>query len=196
MEQLGINIKRYPMCYGAHRSIDAMLDLVNDHNLDAAAIGTIDVRIGSTQSLMLRNHAPKTGLEAKFSMEFAMASAVIARRVGLKELTDGFVTRDDVKAVMRKVRVSTTEERMADMPFAPDDRVSVTLANGKTLAHEPVSRPKGSWQKPLSDSELQDKFMDCVGAGLSDDRGLLLFDQLGGMSGLTTLRELAVASDA
>jgi 2-methylcitrate dehydratase PrpD len=194
MEQLGINIKRYPMCYGAHRSIDAMLDLVRDHDLDAASIGSIDVRIGDTQGLMLRNHDPKTGLEAKFSMEFAMASAVIARRVGLKELTDTFVTRDDVKTVMRKVRVSTTEERMADMPFAPDDRVSVTLSSGKTLAHEPVSRPKGSWQNPLDERELQDKFMDCVGAGLSDDRGRLLFDQLGRMSGIVTLRELAIAS--
>jgi 2-methylcitrate dehydratase PrpD len=194
MAELGINIKRYPMCYGAHRSIDAMLDLVNDHDLDAGSIGTIDVRIGSTQGLMLRNHDPKTGLEAKFSMEFAMASAVIARRVGLKELTDTFVTRDDVKAVMRKVRISTTDERMADMPFAPDDRVSVTLSSGKTLMHEPVSRPKGSWQKPMSDGELRDKFMDCAGAGLPDERARLLFDQLGGISELATLRELALTS--
>jgi 2-methylcitrate dehydratase PrpD len=96
------------------------LDLVNDHDLDAASIDSIDVRIGDTQGLMLCNHNPGTGLEAKSSMEFAMASLTVARRVGLKELTDSFVTRDDVKSVMRKVRVSTTQERMADMPFAPD----------------------------------------------------------------------------
>lgn len=196
MEELGINIKRYPMCYGAHRAIDAMLDLVNDHHLDADSIETINVRIGITQGLMLRNHDPKTGLEAKFSMEFAMASAVIARHVGLKELTDAFVTRDDVRTLMRKVRISTTDERMSDMPFAPDDRVSVTLSSGGTLAHEPVSRPKGSWQKPLSDGELRNKFIDCAGAGLSDERSRLLFDQLGRMSDLATLRELALASGA
>jgi 2-methylcitrate dehydratase PrpD len=194
MEQLGINIKRYPMCYGAHRSLDAMLDLVNEHNLDAGSIDTIDVRIGSTQSLMLRNHDPKTGLEAKFSMEFAMASAVIARRVGLKELTDAFVSRDDIRTLMHKVRIGTTDERMADMPFAPDDRVSVTLSSGKTLAHEPVSRPKGSWQKPLTEGELRDKFMDCAGVGLPDEQARLLFNQLGGIGKLATLRELAIVS--
>ena len=34
LEQLGINIKRYPMCYATHRSIDAMLDLAEEHDLD------------------------------------------------------------------------------------------------------------------------------------------------------------------
>lgn len=196
MEELGINIKRYPMCYGAHRSIDAMLDLVEENDLEPGAIDTIDVRIGSTQGLMLRNHDPKTGLEAKFSLEFAMASAVIARRVGLKELTDAFVLRDDVKAVMRKVRVSTTDERMDDMPFAPDDRVSVNLSGGGKLVHEPVVRPKGSWQKPLSDTELRDKFMDCAGTEWSDERSRLLFEQFGQIGEVGSLRELALVSGA
>jgi len=35
--------------------------------------------------------------------------------VGLKELDDGFVRRDDIIETMRKVKRSTTEERMADM---------------------------------------------------------------------------------
>src|SRR5271163_3759891 len=36
-----------------------------------------------THSLILPDHAPQTGLEAKFSMEFAMGAAVIARRASL-----------------------------------------------------------------------------------------------------------------
>ena len=70
------------------------------------------MRIGNAQDLMLRNREPKTALEAKFSIEFAMASALIARKVGLKELDDGFVRRDDIIETMRKVKRSTTEERM------------------------------------------------------------------------------------
>jgi hypothetical protein len=45
---------------------------------------------------------------------------------------------------MRKVRTSTTSERMAEMPFAPDDHVSVVLASGELLAHDPVVWPKES----------------------------------------------------
>jgi 2-methylcitrate dehydratase PrpD len=190
MAEYGINIKRYPMCYGAARSTDAMLDLVKEHDLKPDSISEINVRIGTTQALMLRNHEPQTGLEAKFSLEFAMASALLVRRVSMKELTDDFVRRDDIKAVMRKVRTSTTEEKMADMPFAPDDRVNVVLASGETLVHEPVVRPKGSWQKPLSESELKEKFDDCAGVVLSPSRTGALFERLGDIGRLRSLREL------
>src|SRR5262249_34415289 len=116
LEKLGINIKRYPMCYATHRSIDAMLDLAAAHDLAPDAIDESQVRTGNAQHPMLRNREPKTELEAQFSIEFAMASALVARKVGLKELDDGFVRRNDIIEVMRKVKRSTTDERLADMP--------------------------------------------------------------------------------
>src|SRR5207244_11849417 len=76
LEKMGINIKRYPMCYATHRSIDAMLDLAAENDLRPDAVDEIHVRIGNAQDLMLRNREPKTALEAKFSIEFAMDSAL------------------------------------------------------------------------------------------------------------------------
>ena len=193
LPKMGINIKRYPMCYGTHRAIDAMLDLAQEHDLKPDAIDEIHVRMGDAQDLMLRNREPKTALEAKFSMEFAMASALIARKVGLKELDDDFVRRGDIVAVMRKVTRSTTDERMADMPpFAPDDRLSIRLKSGETLAHEPVVRPKGHWQKPLTEAELREKFLDCTEGRLGRRQAEALFEKLNNLEDVASLRELPV----
>jgi 2-methylcitrate dehydratase PrpD len=93
LAEFGINVKRYPTCYATHRSIDAMLGLVSQHKLKPDDVREIRAHTGVTQKLMLRNSKPQTGLEAKFSMEFAMASALIAGRVSLSELTDEFVAR-------------------------------------------------------------------------------------------------------
>jgi 2-methylcitrate dehydratase PrpD len=195
LERLGINIKRYPMCYATHRSIDAMLDLAAEHDLDPRAIDEIHVRIGNAQDLMLRNRAPTTALEAKFSIEFAMASALVARKVGLKELDDGFVRRDDIIETMRKVKRSTTEERMAEMPpFAPDDRVSIRLKSGRTIAHEPVVRPKGHWQKPLTEAELREKFLDCTDRRLGRKQAAALFEKLNALEDVKSLRELPLVA--
>lgn len=196
MAELGVNIKRYPMCYATHRSIDAMLDLVAEHDLKPDKVDTINVRIGDAQQLMLRNHDPATALEAKFSMEFAMAAALVARRVSLKELDDDFVCRPDVKETMRKIHVTTTDEKMADMPFAPDDRVSVLLKAGETLAHEPVARPRGSWQKPLQEHELRDKFVDCAAAGLPAEHAEDLFERMAALETMRNLRELPLVAGA
>jgi 2-methylcitrate dehydratase PrpD len=191
LPKMGINIKRYPMCYGTHRAIDAMIDLAQEHNLKPDAIEEIHVRMGDAQDIMLRNRAPKTALEAKFSMEFAMASALIARKVGLKELDDGFVRRDDIVDTMSKVTRSTTPERLADMPpFAPDDRVSIRLKNGTELKHEPVVRPKGHWQKPLTEAELRDKFLDCTERRLGEKQAEALFEKLNNLDEVANLREL------
>jgi 2-methylcitrate dehydratase PrpD len=181
------------MCYATHRSIDAVLDLAAEHDLDPKAIDEIHVRIGDAQDLMLRNREPKTALEAKFSIEFAVASALVARKVGLKELDDGFVRRDDIIETMRKVKRSTTKERLADMPpFAPDDRVSIRLKNGDKLDHAPVVRPKGHWQKPLTEAELRDKFLDCTETRLGRKQAEALFEKLNNLEDVASLRELPV----
>ena len=155
----------------------------SEHDLKPDAIDEIHVRIGDAQALMLRNREPKTALEAKFTIEFAMASALIARRVGLKELDDGFVRRDDIVASMKKVRTTTTSERLPDGPFGPDERVNVVLRNGETLVHEPVTHAKGSWQKPLTGAELRQKFLDCASVGLSKKQAVSLFDLLSWLDG-------------
>ncbi len=196
MAERGVNVKRYPMCYATHRSIDAMLDLVGAHDLAPQLVSAINVTIGDAQKLMLRNHDPVTALEGKFSMEFAMAAALTARRVSLKELDDAFVQREDVRAVMRKVHISTTDERMAELPFAPDDRVSIVLDAGETLAHEPVVYAKGSWQKPLSEDELREKFLDCAASALAPAQAAMLFDRLAALDRLDSLRALPLVAAA
>ena len=49
--RLGLNVKRYPVCYAAHRAIDAMLALRERDPIGADAIGSIDVTIGRSQSM-------------------------------------------------------------------------------------------------------------------------------------------------
>jgi 2-methylcitrate dehydratase PrpD len=191
LAEIGINVKRYPTCYATHRSIDAMLDLVQTHDLKPAEVEEIRVHTGKTQRLMLRNSEPRTGLEAKFSMEFAMAAALVARRVGLSELTDSFVLRSDVQQTLAKVRCTTTDELLpGDQPFAPADQVNARLASGAEIAHEPVSHAKGSWQKPLSRDELAVKFLDCATRRLDRTQAAFLFDQLWGLDQLPSVRQL------
>jgi len=75
-------------------------------------------------------------------------------------------------------------------PFAPDDRVSIRLKSGATLAHEPVVRPKGHWQKPLTEAELREKFLDCTDRRLGRSQAEALFDKLNNLEDVTSLREL------
>ena len=192
LAHFGLDIKRYPVCYFAHRSIDAALDLVIANNLKPADIAEIRVTIGETQLGMLRNHTPQDALAAKFSIEFAMASALIARSVGFPELTDTFVQRTDVADAMRKVTTSTTKDLIPGTPFAPSDEVAMVLRSGDILTHPPVEFAKGAWKNPLSAEELREKFMGCVQPSFGANRAASLFEAMQGLE-KNRLRDLPIA---
>jgi aconitate decarboxylase len=176
IREAGLSIKRYPMCYSAHRTADAVLALTAQENLRAEDVAAVECTIGTAQASMLRNHAPVTGLEAKFSLEFAVASALVARRVGLRELTDEFVNQPEVRAQYGKVTVHVTDTHCPIEPvFALTDTVTIRTTTGREL-HLEVRFPKGNAQLPLSLDELREKFVDCTnGAPVDSGR---LFDRL------------------
>jgi len=186
----GIGIKKYPTCYCTHRAIDCVLDLVNAQPVKADEIKRITVDISDYFATVLRNHEPDTGLAAKFSMEFAMASGVIAKRVGLRELTDEFVQRPDVQALMRKVEIRTTSTYDPELTGgAPADQVRIELASGRTLEGEPVKRATGHASRPLTDTQIYEKFADCLDAGASDIPADVLFKRLTSIQSISA-REL------
>jgi hypothetical protein len=62
--EIGLNIKLYPICYGAHRITDGMIDLRRQHALAAHDIQSAAIEIGETQATILRNHRPQNALDA------------------------------------------------------------------------------------------------------------------------------------
>src|SRR5690606_31148189 len=122
--EYGLSIKKYPTCYATHRVIDGVLDLARAHKLRGEDVKEVRARIGTAQASMLRNHSPETGLEAKFSLEFAVASALVAGKVGLSELTDAFVAKPAVRELMPRVSIATDDSQCPIEPvFATNDRV-------------------------------------------------------------------------
>ena len=120
-----LSVKKYPLCFCTHRCLDGMLDLLAEHPLKADEIESIATMTSRRNTKVLRNHQPQTGLEAKFSMEFAMASCVVGGRAGLSELVDDFVQRKDIQELMRKVVVIADDDEDPNAPgYSPFDLVT------------------------------------------------------------------------
>jgi 2-methylcitrate dehydratase PrpD len=186
----GLNVKRYPICYGTHRAIDAAIELATRHDLKPADVDHVRVLTGEMQMLMLRNAHPQTALEAKFSMQFAMAASVVARNVGLSQVSNDFVRSPPIQSLMPRVSTTTTKETMEGSAFAPSEKVEITTVAGRVLASEPVVFAKGSRQRPLSREELRAKFVDCLGDGFSAGTKANAFDKLMNLERLNSAGDL------
>ncbi len=171
----GVSIKKFPTCYCTHRAIDAMLEVANAHDLKPGDVAEIEVLIGKTQKAILHADQPKTGLEGKFSIQFAMACALAERRVTLGELVDPVVQRRDIQDLMRRVKVTLLTEYDTVMPqYSTYDQVKVRLASGKVVESDRITRAKGHISRPLTEAELYAKFASCLDFAASplDRRGL------------------------
>lgn len=159
----GVSIKKYPTCYCTHRAIDGMLDLLRGRPITPDAVRRIRVRLGRTQAAILINHRPQTGLEAKFSIEFAMACALLEGEVTLQQLTDEFVGGAKVQALLPRVEADLIDEYDPTLTsYAPFDQVTVELATGEVVQGEPVARARGHISRPLGRDELLRKFVSCL----------------------------------
>ncbi len=186
----GLSVKKYPMCYATHRVVDGVLDLARAHALKADDVKEVRATIGVAQASMLRNHAPVTGLEAKFSLEFAVASALVAGKVGLAQLTDEFVGTAPVRAAMAKVKTATVDSSCPIEPvFALTDRVVLELKDGRTLDSGEIRFARGNAKLLLADNELKAKFLDCA-AGAEYIDAPALYRQLDKLGTLRSLRDL------
>jgi len=185
-----LSIKKYPACYAVHRAVDGVLDLLKERPVKPEDVAQITAEISDTRAMILRNHQPQTGLEGKFSMEFAMAASIIAGRASLVEFTDGFVRRPDVQALMQKVAVATNQNYDPEISGAAVyDQVRIELNSGETLESAQVRRARGAAELPLSNDELFEKFGTCLEAGRAEIAPAELFGRLKNLERLTA-REL------
>jgi len=187
----GLNIKRYPVCYALHRCIDGLIFLRSKNNIKSENVKEVELSIGRLQAGILRHSRPQNALDAKFSAEFAASSAVLAGRVGLAELSDGFVRSAPVQQMLAKVKVRPLDDPDPEDPiFARSDSVTVTLADGTVLAGAPVRYALGHARNPIGLDELRAKFVDCVGGALPDGRRDALFECLGRLETLPGVGEM------
>lgn len=192
LRTLRLSTKNYPMCFATHRVVDATIAIAQRHDVAAHDVARVVVHIGRAQAEMLRNPRPTTGVEAKFSIEFAVAAALVARSIGLAQVDDAFVRSPAVQALIPKVEVVVRDTRREDQPaLAASDRVVVTLHDGRAFDSGEVVFARGDAFLPMTTVDLRRKFDDCARA-IEPTRASALFAALVDLEAVDDLRTLIV----
>jgi 2-methylcitrate dehydratase PrpD len=161
----GLAIKIYPCCYALQRPISALAALADSAGLDAADVQRIELRTPAATVIPLIHHRPDTGLQGKFSLEYAAAAALLDRYPGFASFTDEAVRRN---AARRLVSLVETELQPGG-DWLLDGELQAKIHAGNGVVHDAVLQyPPGSPARPPSADQLGAKISDCV-AGLDTD---------------------------
>jgi 2-methylcitrate dehydratase PrpD len=186
----GIHIKRYPSCMATHHAIDAILALREDHRIDPRDVDGVEVGTQRNVTHTLIHTTPTTALEAKFSMQFCMAMALLEGSVTLAEFRDEVVRDPQVQELGSKVTLKTDPEIDAKGRMAA--RVTITTTSGRRLTRL-VEHAKGSRLNPLTRDEVYAKYATCAAYALAPERVEALADviwRLEEIDDLTTVMAL------
>ncbi len=220
----GIAIKRYPCCGSTHPAIDAMLDLVDAHALTPDDVARIVSWTHPRRLAHTNRPTVRSALDAKFSVQYCLARALVDRQVVLSHFDDGAYLDPRVADVMARVEaaphpdMSTAEQRAAFRRRGDgDDHRRAATHQGRrqrarTHVGEPVAargaggevsrlrRPRArcGWGRPLARTPREfGETRSRVGAGRRSRRGLrkrTCVSASSGASGLTGLVSLQACS--
>lgn len=161
--ETGVTVKLYPSCAATHPPLDALTAIVRRERFTADQVAAIDVDVDSMTPRLLIHPNPTTALEAKFSMPFCAAGAVVFPRLGIDQFTPETIRHADVQALMPRVTLHANTAFDTAAPLS-QARVTVRLHDGRAWSqHADGAR---GYPGRLTEEELAAKFADCAGRAL------------------------------
>ena len=165
----GIALKKFACCYATHRPMDGILLLRQQHGFTADDVARLECRMPPGGMLVLTYPDPKTGLEGKFSLQYALAAGLLDGDYSIASFTDEAVNRPAIRELLKRVDAYETPLCRDDDPLF-DTRssgsrgfveVEVHLRDG-TRHMTRVAKAPGHPSRELSWSDIDAKFSDCA----------------------------------
>ncbi|MBN9427150.1 MAG: MmgE/PrpD family protein [Burkholderiales bacterium] len=163
-----VAVKPFPSCHFTHAFADAAIAL-HRSGVDLGRITRIRALIAreSVKTVcepLANKQRPSNDYDSKFSVPFAIAAGLVHGRFGLNEHEDACRTDPRILALAEKVQYEI--DPGTGFPRHYSGEVIVQLDDGRELRHrEQVNR--GCADRPLSNEEITDKFLENASAAVS-----------------------------
>jgi 2-methylcitrate dehydratase PrpD len=177
--------KFYAACHLTHATIDAARGIRAHAPLAADAIERVECRVHPLVMKVANQQSPRTDLEAKFSIAFCAAIALLRGDAGEAEFDAAAVADPDVARLTARV----TPEPDPSMPIVAA-HMTVRLRDGRVLEHH-VTAARGTPEHPPSRDDVEEKFRRVAQVVLPADRVSRLLTTLRGLVDLRDVSEIA-----
>jgi 2-methylcitrate dehydratase PrpD len=160
-ENPGISIKPFPSGSLTHPGMTELLRLIHDNSIRAADVERVEVGTNRNLPNTLLHHHPKTGLQAKFSMEFCLAILLLDGKADQTKFTDAVANRDDVQKMIERIHFYVDPEAEKAGYDKMTTILKITLKGGRTISGR-ADFGKGSPTNPMTYDEVAEKFRGCA----------------------------------
>jgi 2-methylcitrate dehydratase PrpD len=167
-----VTYKLFPCGSLAHGCIDAALELYRDRGIRGSDVSEIVCIVPAGMVSTICEPAatkmdPRSGYEAKFSVQYAVAAALCRGRVTEDEFGEDALQDPGIRDTLS--RVCYEVDPSLPFPSKYPGGVRVTLSDGSTQEVRRANSP-GTLERPLDDIEIVEKFLGNVPRRIPEGR--------------------------
>ena len=188
LTRIGVAVKPYPCGGLTHSAVDAVLEL-RQEGLRPDQVASMRVGVTSQVFDRIMNALPANGIESKFSMPYILARALADGALVLDTFTDEAAADPGIRDLAGSIVMELDAGLVETADGARPADVAVRLKDGGELRRR-VDHSKGRPEKPLTPTELRDKFDTCAATALDPERVGQVAELIGGLEGLESVGAL------
>ena len=162
----GPAIKQYPCCGSTHPALDALLALRGEHAMPADKVVRIDSWTHPRRLAHTNRPDPKSGLDAKFSVQYCLARAALQGQIRLEDFEGDAYDDPVVRALMTRVHAAPHPDAGTENEEALGAEVRVTFDNGEVITKKVGAALGRGPENPLPAGTFAAKFADCASRAL------------------------------
>jgi 2-methylcitrate dehydratase PrpD len=183
-----IGFKKFTACYLMQRIVDGVMEIVDQNDLAASAVESVTVEVNPTFPEIIKFPQPQNGDESRFSMHHCVAAALLREEISVRTFTDEGLRNPRLREQWSKTRIVVRPEWKRAI-LGESNPLTVRTTDGREFKKLCVVA-HGDPEDPLTDTEVQQKYMGCVEGILAPDRALRGAELIFALDTLNDIREL------
>ena len=182
------SLKAYPTILISHSSIQAILAMMNEHDIECSQIMKVHLTISSTAKGQGQNYDPETPLAARLSIPFSVALALIDKEVSLKQFTRERLDDPQIKDMMARIEIEADPSLNAKYP---ETLASIAVLETKTKGlKNQVIYPKGNMKNPMTKDDVVAKYRALCAGAMDRNKSEQILQRLFDLDQTDALQEL------
>jgi 2-methylcitrate dehydratase PrpD len=154
--------KLHSCCGHTHTAIDLAIQCRRSPGLRSVEdVTRIDIETYGPGYEIVKEMRPQTPYQAKFSIAYCVAAALLDGQVGLAQFALERIAHPAIAALLDRAHVRVASDLTAKYPAAWPARLTLILANNEKLSGF-SDFPRGNPENPVSTTELEEKFRGLV----------------------------------
>ena len=154
-----ITVKNHGCCGHTFAAIDGLLALSKQHEVQPEDVEKISIGTYKTALDVTGSWTASTPFEARFSLPYVVATAMVHGSVRLDAFTEERLNDPVVRELMNRIALDVDPDIDSKFPRQRGANVVVETKMGKVIQYSQPTR-KGDPDQPLSDTEVEQKSLE------------------------------------